>query len=97
MKIDADDNNGRGSRLPTPTYGTRPIYTAFAGYSNNERLLCFFIRSRSIDMRDRRPSRPARPARDNAPDNLPLDRQGLARVDSGHEFKISVAAFGVKP
>jgi hypothetical protein len=28
---------------------------------------------------------------------LPLDRQRLARVDSGHEFKISLAAFGVKP
>ncbi len=28
---------------------------------------------------------------------LPLDRQGLARVDSGHEFKVSLAAFGAKP
>ena len=41
---------------PTPTYGTRAIYTAFAGYSNNERVLCFlFVHGRT--------------RRDNAPDN----------------------------
>jgi hypothetical protein len=87
MKIDADDNNVRGFRLPTPTYGTRPIYTAFAGYSNNERLLCFlFVHSR---MR-----------RDNAPDNdrpthwTAKDPRGSTAVMN---FKISLAAFGVKP
>jgi hypothetical protein len=59
----------------------------------------FFIRSRSNDMRDRQDFSPCPLGATTLPIMiaLPLDRQGLARVDSRHEFKISLAAFGVKP
>ena len=68
MKIDAHEDRRRRqqwTRLPppNPTYGTRPIYTAFARHSNNQRVLCFLFVHR-------------RTRRDDAPDNhRPQGRQ----------------------
>ncbi len=59
----------------------------------------FFIRFRSNDICGGRAYRPVPPARrGSAPIMiaLSLDRQGLARANSGHEFEISLVAFGLK-
>ena len=86
MKIDADDNNGPGSPLLIRHMEHAPFIRHSPAVQTISEFYVFysFTAERGATITIA----------------LPLNRQGLARVDGGHEFKISLetlAAFGVKP
>ncbi len=85
MKIDADDNNGRGSRPLLRHMEHAPFIQHSLAIQTMSEFYVFY----SFTVERGATTLPIMIA-------LPLDRQGLAKVDSGHEFKISQAVFGVK-
>jgi hypothetical protein len=78
MKIDADDNNGRGSRLLIRHMEHAPFIRHSPAIQTISAFYVFYSFTG-----------------ERGATTLPI--MIAPRVDSGHEFKISPAAFGVKP